>query len=605
MTIVKAVQPASHLPIQFRRLAFLAASALVLFAFERLYGSLLPNAQGGLGHDYSYFLPQLLAGYYWVESAGFLTVPWFTPAFCGGVPFFSNPQNLFFSVPQWLAFVVSPLTAVFLTAQLFGWIGFAGCYLLCRGPFKVSVPLSLLGGVLFGLNGFSGYRLVIGHLGFHAFSLVPLLAYLCLRDKRPTTGRLPSWIVDGTLAGLVTSYMVFSGMVHLLLPSLLSVAAIGLVHDLFLPSAGAFWKRLIASQVLGLSLGAAKLVAGFSFLAHFPRDLYPIPGARSLGDSLLLALQTLFWYPPADVSSALVNQQQWILDRHEFEYSVTLVPLLLVLLAGAIRLASRPTSGGFQSGPTPPRLMRWVLLVGILLLPIRLNAYSPAFHDFLKQIPLLQSTSTFLRWFAIYIPFLAVIGAWAFDRAVKSNTRKISIAAIGALLAVSQHALSNRTYYQNESFDAVPVVESFNSIDRGETQVPPVTRILGPAEMDGTKGLFSGGSPLLCYEPIFGYVLESFPVRTLHPGPTTDLTGGALNLKNPACYVFPAQNHCAPGDHFPAGQLETAASFASYRPFAFSISPAQKVANAVTALAFLLSGLLLMWGGAKWISPPI
>jgi hypothetical protein len=60
-----------------------------------------------------------------------------------------------------------------------------------------------------------------------------------------------------------------------------------------------------------------------------------------------------------------------------------------------------------------------------------------------------------------------------------------------------------------------------------------------------------------------------------------------------------------PGRPFSGGSAGNRGVVASYRPFAFSISPSQKVANAVTALAFLLSGLLVMWVGAKWISARI
>ena len=59
-----------------------------------------PNQQGALGHDWAYFLPQLLDGYVWSLIHGYFSVPCFTPSFCGGVPKFPNSTSLYFSIPQ-------------------------------------------------------------------------------------------------------------------------------------------------------------------------------------------------------------------------------------------------------------------------------------------------------------------------------------------------------------------------------------------------------------------------------------------------------------------------------------------------------------------------
>src|SRR3989442_8323820 len=82
------------------QLTFVAA----LLVFHLTFGSFFPNRNGGLGHDYSYVLPTLLAGHYWYAVNGPLAIPWFTPAICGGVPLLADPQSFYYSVPQWLAF---------------------------------------------------------------------------------------------------------------------------------------------------------------------------------------------------------------------------------------------------------------------------------------------------------------------------------------------------------------------------------------------------------------------------------------------------------------------------------------------------------------------
>ena len=59
-------------------------------------------------------------------------------------------------------------------------------------------------------------------------------------------------------------------------------------------------------------------------------------------------------------------------------------------------------------------------------------------------------------------------------------------------------------------------------------------------------------------------------MRGLRGGDVMDAHDGKLNLKNPACYVFPAANACKPGDQFDAADTERAGAFVDYRPFAFN-----------------------------------
>jgi hypothetical protein len=85
--------------------------------------------------------------------------------------------------------------------------------------------------------------------------------------------------------------------------------------------------------------------------------------------------------------------------------------------------------------------------------------------------------------------------------------------------------------------------------------------------------LASGLSPLFCYDPLFGYRLERLRLGTLHEGgileQRTASGGQVLNLRNPACMVFPRDNSCRPGDPFAASEVQAAGAFAAWRPFAW------------------------------------
>ena len=154
------------------------ATLVLYYIFSRY----LPTEFGTLGHDYSYFMPRLLLGYYWFQQNGLWAVPWFTPGLCGGLPFYANPQSLYYSLPQFATFFTDPLTAVRTTFLLFGALGYAGSYLLLRRVLGLGVPAALFGAVVFAFNGFFAHRLLIGHLTFHSFMLVPWAAFWLLRE---------------------------------------------------------------------------------------------------------------------------------------------------------------------------------------------------------------------------------------------------------------------------------------------------------------------------------------------------------------------------------------------------------------------------------------
>lgn len=214
-------------------LCFGVAAGLVARHFA-LLGPFFPNASGGIGNDYSYFLPHLLDGFFWFRENGPFAVPWFTPSFCAGMPKFPNPQALYFSFPQLATLLTDPLTALKLTSVAFFALGFWGFHLLLRRCFGCSRATALLGGTLFLFNGMSAARLLVEHLTFHAFMLSLLLCYLLLRPLRADTGDAADarWRAgrDVALAGLVIAYTATTGLPHVLLPLLLATLAVALLR---------------------------------------------------------------------------------------------------------------------------------------------------------------------------------------------------------------------------------------------------------------------------------------------------------------------------------------------------------------------------------------
>ena len=570
---------------------------LLLVAYHLIFGQFFPTRNGTLGDDYSRVLPDLLDGDFWFRSNGLFEPFWFTPSFCGGQPALGDPQSGYYSVAQFLTFFANPQAGVYATVLLFASLGFWGFYLLLRSCFGASRQAAVVGGALFMFNGFFIHRMMIGHFAFHGVMLIPLIAWFLLRPA--ARQGVFSALTNGVAAGCMLAYGVYSGMVHLLLPCALAVLAIACVHGLAGRGSAGFVQRSLVAALVAAGLSAAKLAAALAFLRSFPRSDYSLPGVAGVWDALQLLFSALF-FAPADIAERarpLLAGVQWALDRHEWEYGVTLVPLVLMLAGAAAVLVgmrgARPRLGQAK--------WAWLALLGfVLAVPLALNVYSPDWNAFLKQVPLIKSSSNLLRWFLVYIPLAILAAALLFDRISPLPKRRsaMALAAIAALVVLN--AAKDRDFYHAQHYRPDTIVNAWRGVHAGTAE--PRIQFVGAfvdanqqirMSPSGNDLIAAGASQLACYNPIFGYRLERFPVKALRPGPVLAQADGVLNIKNPACYLYPEQNSCAPGDHFSAAQRAAAQAFAGYKPYPFNVSAAQRAANRVTQATLVLLAALL------------
>lgn len=569
-------------------LAPLAVFAILLVAFHGIFGAFFPNRGGGLGHDYSYYMPILLAGEYWRQTNGF------------------------WSLPQFLTAWVDPLAALYLTFLVFAAAGFWGFYFLARRGFDAGMAAALLGAVLFMFNGFFVHRMLIGHITFHGVMLVPWVTLALLGGKVSDEGIRPRCLVPGLLAGLCGAYWLYAGMLHLIIPSVLAIGCLILMRQLRRPlSWRAIATRAAVAAGVSAGLGAFKIVAALSFMQHFPRTDYRLPGVDSAAHALYLLAQTLFFAPAgiAELIAPDLRQVQWRLDRHEFEFGVGVVPLL-ALLAAAWCWRARPI------GRSARLWMGVSAMLALLAIPLAVNVYSPDWNAFLKRLPLLGASSNLFRWYFVYVPVCAMATVVVLQR-LPARIRA-PLAAAGIALTLLGNGFADRRFYASESYDPAPVTQGWLALR--QSGAVPVIRAVGDGGSPGKRHfpndpLVSGVSGFPCYNPVFGYRLENLPVKQLREGPIDRVDQGRLNLKNPACYVFPEANGCEPGDHFRQAERAELLAFASYRPMAFEQPTAQRVAEGISAITLVFCLGVVLWRGVLavgawlrrrplWLNPP-
>lgn len=572
----------------------LAASVAVWALFYLDLISFFPNRNGMLGNDYGLKLPQLLDGYFWFKVNGLWPVYWFSPAFCGGVPVFAHPINHFYSVPQFLTFVIDPLSAVIWTWMGFGVLGFVGFFLLMRRVCGASASVSLLCATLFLFNGFFSSRMRVGHIDYHSFMLVPWCAFLLLR-QRPA-GAWSRWMRAGDTigAGLIITYMLFSGAQTVLPAFVLTVLAVCLICIFYSPdrfSIKAFALGYAAACGVALALSAAKLSAIFHFLSHFPRMHYTLPQFDGIAFTLSAVYRALFTGSAHAFFTSHMIHQPYPLGPHEFDFGLTPVPLVL-MAAAAILFLARGVAGRGTSALFAGRLFLFPVICLLLAVPVLLNTYYPVWGEFLKTIPVIKNSTQCVRWFCIYIPVVILVTGMAVEDTpvLKKARHVLSVTGVAAVILLNMTA--DRGFYQSQTYPPERILDAYQAVRCGGVR-PVITHIsacvdeYGRADwrVDRNDMLADHQSQMFCYDSVFGYLLETFPFNGIRPGPALEVRNGYLNIKNPACFVYPDANGCLPGEHFRVDQIEDAYAFTRYRSFSFKVSFVQRVANGITGCA--------------------
>ena len=148
----------------------------ILIIHQIIFQQFFPNSRGLLGHDYEQLIPYLMFGKIWFYN-NFLSVPWFTPSFCCGIPYYADPQSLYYSIPQIIFLIFNPILSVKIIFFILSFISYVGMFFLVRINFKCNSYVSLLCASIFLFNGFFVYRAIAGHVGYLSFVFVPLYCY--------------------------------------------------------------------------------------------------------------------------------------------------------------------------------------------------------------------------------------------------------------------------------------------------------------------------------------------------------------------------------------------------------------------------------------------
>ncbi|MGI9228945.1 MAG: hypothetical protein ACR2P9_03705 [Gammaproteobacteria bacterium] len=552
------------------------------------------------GHDYALFLPRMLDSHIFYMKNGF-GIQDYTASFCAGIFNFANPNSLSVSLPQALSYLFGPVAAIQWTLVVAAMFAGVGTY-YCARFWGLGNMAACLAAIAVGFNGFMLVHILVGHPAYHGYGFAPAFAACLLYGADAVRqGRRLRAAVLGSLAALLLAAVIY-GVGILLLHILATVMLVLLIcggFDRNWFKASLFY---LACVVAGILLAAPKIEAALAMNEHIQRGFYPLPGFSFTGLPVVL-LQGLFWFPVEETMNTHFRNQLFYLPWHEVYYGFTPV-VLLAMVAGLILGWKKLSFRDFWRR----RPVIAVLIAIMLLLPYAVNLYEPHWNQFLKSLPVIGQFSGMIRFFILYIPVLALFLGWIWN-----HWKNIPVAvplALTAILAIVQFQAIKTNTKTALFYDPAPTLAAWSA---GPENIPPVNDIAMRIEKqeDGSRvavhtphddhAFIQGRSNARCYESLFGYRGERFPLAGLRPGEiTASDAGGNLNMKNPACYVYPEENNCKPGDHFKLDQMEAMMALVNYGDPGLAVSTARRVADIASVMILLAIVAILVLQIVVW-----
>ena len=574
-----------------KSISFLFPFLFPFFIYHQIYFDFFSFTHSFIGHDYSYHLSRLLAGYIWWKKNTYFDLPYFTPYLCGGGFLYANPQSLYLSLTQFFIFFLSPLKALYLSIIFFAFLGYLGTYILLRKVYKISQYVAVLGALLFLFNSFYTTRMIVGHITYHAFMLIPwVLFFFTYSKKKKNLDIHLLEVVKVLLASLCISYFLYSGAIHLLIPLLIILSFFFLLDCRKNYKSLFFWIRSLALGFLTLFLCAAKFSLIYSVLKKFPRNFYQYPGVENLLELLIAPVSALF---------VGLNNGQIIpelthsigIKVHEWDYYITPIPVVLLTLSlffkkGKLKFKKNISFFNFS-------------LLLILILPLLFNLYTPAWNLFLKKIPGIGNSVVPWRVFCAYIPLVIIFSCVCYEKNF-SFKHKNKLTLLCIFLVPFFHLFNKKNFilYKKQNFNPIQVEKLYKEVSLDQASF----RILANFNFGLKKDLFAiryAVSNLTCYESLYGYRLQEKPGSFLVKGSIKQeimIKGEKYyNFINPACLIYPKENFCDQKyPYFSLGNKRDLLDFTAYKKYSFQLPWWQKVFNRLSLTCFLLSVLFLL-----------
>lgn len=548
---------------------------------------------GILGHDYFYFFPKLLEGKWHFMRQG-ISMFYYTPHMCGGFPEYANPQSMYYSLQQLLVLFLDMWLAVQLTMLISMLIAYVGWYRFGRDLIKLNLHWAHLLALIITAHGYHFMHMIPGHIVFHSMPILGWLLWL-LFDRRNHS--LKGLMIKGSWFALATAYILYSGGYMVAVMGMFAVLVL-LPYELILhhrtlkSRLRVLAKSVAACAISGLLINASKLVATFSFLRYFPRE---VAFERLWDDTniLVFIVRALFALPQNKDLFLEFGMGNWGAFH---EYSFLVSPMIPVgLFCGVILL--------WKNRATVAQHMYQFLIltavsIALLAFLMQLMQGYGWMVTPLESLPIFRGLHVNMRWLYAFSFLLIAVGVWCLQECTRhSSFHQYSpwiaqlggvitiVAFVGGYYGVLHTNTLPRTLPYSEIVTALDSVEGYMDLD--------VDEAFDMREMghSGFIPLIFGGNHIYCSEPML--LGTSVLPNTITVNPVMHESDGYLNMYNPACMVYPKINNCESGDRVLASDNDNLEAFRTGKPTTWKMSGLQHITNWISVLTLFGSIALL------------
>lgn len=548
-----------------------------LATFLSVFLWLLHARWPSVGVDFRYFLLRLIDGRWHFNHQGLLPFR-YTPHFCGGLPQYGNPQDTFYSLPQALAFVLDPWTAVLLSIAIALVVGYIGWLIFARDVLRFSPPWRHALAFTCIANGFYFSHVIVGHI---TLLLLPMLGWILWLLLDPRTDTRRSAMARGCGVGLILAARLYmGGFITIMLDGMLFLCLAPVIIAAFcshMPSVTlrAFTWRAGLALVVTAGLCASKLVAVGAVLQMMPRTMgfERFDGSVS---TLGYLLQT-FWrmpqhggYFPGTPYNVLHENSAWV------------SPLTIIGVACAIGMAFVPGSHAARRRSTGILLTLYaMLLAGGFVQLIRGHGMTA---DFLSSLPIFSSQHVATRFTYVPMMLMALVGIWGLERCCTRLFPRWHVCIAAGVIAITLLCFS--LAFTTPARHEFELYFDYNRVTpllaKPDAFTAPVTRMT--ETLDDAEAILGGASLIHCYEPLIFWA--QYPAaKHLYEGPAMAERDGNLNVADPRCYT--AGGGCPLGNPLPASESDNALRFLSGGLPAWPLPWWQRAADAITIATLL------------------
>jgi hypothetical protein len=408
-----------------------------------------------MGHDYYYYIGLSHDYHFAWKNFGVFNIL-FTPQRCSGVPVWSNPISMNFSLFHGLSIflkdinVIVAYCSIVLTASYFGTKKFLSL-------FKLSEPWNTYVTIAWCLQGYITARAIVGHISFINIGLWPFYVYLLIKKNDSTKKNLLTLI----LFAFANTHEFYIANIYLFVMFHIAFIIFLMIAQLNRLEIDYKWilKRFFMSSILTSFLILPKVLAGMQLIRNFQRNssFFHV----DLIDSLNYIMMNLVTPLPLDYQKMTGwGIGNWESVSYIFPF---LLPVLLCKAALELKKYSRILISLFG-----------LILLGVLIV-------HGSYAEIIKTWPVIKSFHVNPRW----IPVI--------------NLGLLTI----TILFLKEAQFKTWTAYL---FTIIVVAIPFTFIGQSYFGVNYIYR----AGLDTIRN-----RQTYCYEPVFGYRHELLPIKEL------------------------------------------------------------------------------------------